>query len=71
MPSIKTWTCWCVSTGVHEDDQRAAAPILQRQAEKLVKPGEDSGNMTTGNGYKTKEGDLDQILGVNSLLRMQ
>lgn len=42
MPSIKTWTSWCTNTGFHENDQRAAVPLLQRQAERpgLVQPGE-------------------------------
>ncbi|GAB0199164.1 hypothetical protein GRJ2_002381800 [Grus japonensis] len=39
----RTWSCWSESRGGHEDDQRAGAPLLWRQAERvgIVQPGEE------------------------------
>ncbi|GAB0185446.1 cAMP-dependent protein kinase inhibitor alpha [Grus japonensis] len=31
----QTWSCWSESRGGHEDDQRAGAPLLWRQAERV------------------------------------
>ena len=43
----KTGSCWRGSRGGHKDDQRAAAPPLQRQAEGagLVQPGGDKARL--------------------------
>ncbi|GAB0191304.1 mitochondrial enolase superfamily member 1 [Grus japonensis] len=39
----RTWSCWSESRGGHQDAQRAGAPLLWRQAERvgLVQPGEE------------------------------
>ncbi|GAB0199613.1 mitochondrial enolase superfamily member 1 [Grus japonensis] len=41
----RTWSCWRESRGGHEDDPRAGAPLLWRQAEGVgvVQPGEEKG----------------------------
>lgn len=41
--SVGTWTCWSKSGGGHRGNERAGAPLLQRQAERAgaAQPGEE------------------------------